>query len=125
MRHVEKALSAEQDLPFLKKNFLKMRDVEFIFFGIKVLTVLQNMALTMSFPLLLISLAIVLYLSSLFSRWKSPLSRVPGPEMASWSRLWLIKSLFSGIGDYYLVRLNNKHGMFGPIERFIYRVCLI
>lgn len=56
---------------------------------------------------------LTLWLSLLF-KWNFPLSEVPGPNAAAWTRLWLIKTLYSGRWAEELV---NLHKQYGPIVR--------
>ncbi|KAF2115745.1 cytochrome P450 [Lophiotrema nucula] len=59
---------------------------------------------------LLASLVKMVSLISLLRRWNSPLSEIPGPRLASWTRLWWIKVLYSGQADAELVKLHKKYG---------------
>jgi len=54
-----------------------------------------------------------LKLSLLWQRALPP-SSVPGPRMAAWTRLWWIKTLYSGRSAQELVRLNREYGMMSP-----------
>lgn len=48
--------------------------------------------------------------SCIWYRYMSPISEVPGPFFASFSRIWLIKLLRRGKGARELADLHEKHG---------------
>lgn len=48
--------------------------------------------------------------TSLLVKWNFPLSEIPGPKLARWTRLWLIETLYSGKWAEELVNLHQKHG---------------
>ncbi|KAF2444589.1 putative P450 monooxygenase [Karstenula rhodostoma CBS 690.94] len=54
------------------------------------------------------------FFTTLLIKWKFPLTRVPGPTFARWSRFWLVKALFAGRFADELVDLHKKYG---PIVR--------
>lgn len=57
------------------------------------------------------SLFIVWFLGScIWYRYLSPISDIPGPFLASFSRLWLIQSLLRGKSATELSELHEKHG---------------
>lgn len=60
--------------------------------------------------MLLISLRKMLSTLSLLKYWAFPLSQVPGPWFATWSRLWLWRTLSSGKAEQLFVRLSKKYG---------------
>lgn len=49
-------------------------------------------------------------LMPLLRRWNFPLSEIPGPRIASWTRLWWLKIVYSKKADTELVRLHKKYG---------------
>ncbi|KAF2875746.1 cytochrome P450 oxidoreductase [Massariosphaeria phaeospora] len=59
--------------------------------------------------ILLVMLKVAL-LIPLFAKWRFPLSHVPGPWLARWSRLWLVRSLVSGKAAHEFVRLDLQYG---------------
>lgn len=71
-------------------------------------------ALSFSIPDVLYSLAglgFAWYLGScIWYHYMSPISDIPGPFLASFSRLWLIRTLRNGRGASELVELHEKHG---------------
>lgn len=48
--------------------------------------------------------------SCIWYRYLSPISNIPGPFLASFSRLWLIKTLLKGKGASELADLHEKYG---------------
>lgn len=76
----------------------------------------ENVTNDFGFPLTAIlfslsSLLLAWFLGScIWYRYLSPLSHVPGPVLASFSRLWLIKFCIRGKGGFELVKLHEKHG---------------
>lgn len=48
--------------------------------------------------------------SCIWYRYLSPISDIPGPFLASFSRLWLIKVLIRGRGAIELADLHETHG---------------
>lgn len=48
--------------------------------------------------------------SCIWYRYLSPISDIPGPFLASFSRLWLIKCLLRGKGAIELASLHEKYG---------------
>lgn len=50
--------------------------------------------------------------SCLWYRYMSPISDVPGPFLASFSRLWLIQTLRRGRGARELAELHEKYGRY-------------
>lgn len=73
-----------------------------------------NDALSFSVPKILPSLAgliIAWFLAScIWYRYASPISDIPGPFLASFSRLWLIQMLRRGKGARELADLHAKYG---------------
>ncbi|KAF2793665.1 cytochrome P450 [Melanomma pulvis-pyrius CBS 109.77] len=55
------------------------------------------------------------FIASLLVKWSFPLSQIPGPKPAGWTRLWLIKTLYSGKWAEELVNLHRQY--VGPIVR--------
>ncbi|KAF2828616.1 cytochrome P450 [Ophiobolus disseminans] len=47
-------------------------------------------------------------------KWKYPLSTIPGPRMAAWTRLWWSKTMYFGRSAEVLIRLNREYG---PVVR--------
>lgn len=61
----------------------------------------------------IISLAFAWLLGSyIWYRYLSPISDIPGPFLASFSRLWLIKSILRGRSARELSELHEKHGQY-------------
>ncbi|KAF2635619.1 cytochrome P450 [Massarina eburnea CBS 473.64] len=71
-------------------------------------------SLVLLFACVVIKLAFV---TPLVGKWNFPLSQIPGPTLAGWTRLWLIKTLYSGKWAEELVNLHRKYGKFRPIVR--------
>lgn len=46
----------------------------------------------------------------IYCRWLHPYSKYPGPFLASFSRLWIIKELYSGHLEVTLKKWHAKHG---------------
>lgn len=56
-------------------------------------------------------LTISLLTLSIYRRYFSPISHVPGPFVASFTRLWHIDRILKGDQNLELIRLHDKHGM--------------
>lgn len=71
-------------------------------------------ALSLSDPRILSSFVGLIFAwvlgSCLWYRYMSPISDIPGPFLASFSRLWLIQLLRRGEGARELADLHEKHG---------------
>lgn len=61
-----------------------------------------------------LALPIFLVIRALYRRYASPLRRFPGPVLASFSRLWKVRSTASGQTQYDFIKLHEKYG---PIVR--------
>jgi hypothetical protein len=60
----------------------------------------------------------ILFVTSIFlvflrRRYFSPVSHIPGPFLASVSRLWHLKQIYGGKQNLRLLEQHEKHGMFG------------
>jgi hypothetical protein len=76
------------------------------------MTTIATLLTLLPLPLLLfitICAKVVLW-SPLLVKWNFPLSEIPGPTLAGWTRLWLIKSLYSGQWADELVKLHHEYG---------------
>lgn len=54
-----------------------------------------------------------LFLLSIKRRYFSPISHIPGPALASFSRLWHLRQVFSGKQNLRLMEQHEKHGKHG------------
>lgn len=74
----------------------------------------RSEALSLSFPRILSSFASLFFAwflgSCIWYRYMSPISNIPGPFLASFSRLWLIQTLRRGKAANELTDLHEKHG---------------
>ncbi|KAI3390560.1 hypothetical protein diail_9200, partial [Diaporthe ilicicola] len=61
--------------------------------------------------------------SCIWYRYFSPISDIPGPILASFSRLWLIRTLRRGKGAIELADLHEKYGPFVRISPWEVSVC--
>ena len=57
-------------------------------------------------------LTIVLLLIAVRRRYLSPLSQIPGPFLASFSRLWHLRQILNGDQNLALIRAHDKYGHF-------------
>lgn len=57
-------------------------------------------------------LTIVLLLMAVRRRYLSPLSQIPGPFLASFSRLWHLRQILNGDQNLALIRAHDKYGHF-------------
>lgn len=81
-------------------------------------TILTNIGISEALPFSLsrilssfASLFFAWYLGScIWYRYMSPISNIPGPFLASFSRLWLIQTLRRGKAASELADLHEKHG---------------
>lgn len=48
----------------------------------------------------------------IWRRYLSPISDIPGPFAASFTRLWHIHRILKGDQNLELIRLHNQHGMY-------------
>lgn len=60
--------------------------------------------------LIFIILFKLVLLIPLLVKWNSPFSEIPGPLVASWTRLWLVQSLVLGKAPADFVKLSQQHG---------------
>lgn len=51
-------------------------------------------------------------------RYFSPLGDIPGPFIASFTRLWHIKAILAGDQNLELIRRHDKHGLSFPTSHF-------
>ncbi|KAF2179608.1 cytochrome P450 [Zopfia rhizophila CBS 207.26] len=68
------------------------------------------------FYLLVVSLKLLL-LAKLLYRWNFPLSQIPGPKAAIWTRFWWIKLISRSKTDKEMVRLYKEYGRCSPVVR--------
>ena len=61
------------------------------------------------FYILCLASKLVFWVGSAYSQ-KFPLSRIPGPTWAAYTRLWLIKTLASGKSAQRFIDVNNEYG---------------
>ena len=61
-----------------------------------------------------LSLPLLLVTRALYKRYASPLRKYPGPLLASFSRLWKVRSTASGQTQYDHIRIHEKYG---PVVR--------
>lgn len=74
--------------------------------GLKELTGLDGLQLAGLLAVAVLSLCV-------WRRYFSPISDIPGPFSASFTRLWHIRRILKGDQNLELIRLHNEHGMFG------------
>ncbi|KAK4207723.1 benzoate 4-monooxygenase cytochrome P450 [Rhypophila decipiens] len=55
-------------------------------------------------------IAIAIFTLCIYRRYLSPISHVPGPFVASFTRLWHIHRILKGDQNLELIRLHDKHG---------------
>lgn len=66
--------------------------------------------INLSSSALYIGLALVGVLA--WRRYLSPIRHIPGPFVASFTRLWHIRQIFAGDQNLNLIKLHDKHGNF-------------
>lgn len=59
-------------------------------------------------------LVTALFLLAIKRRYFSPISHIPGPAVASFSRLWHLRQVFSGKQNLRLIAQHDKHGKCRP-----------
>jgi hypothetical protein len=78
------------------------------------MAILDSLSLKQIFQIaLLIPLGYVV-LGAVYRRYFHPLSKYPGPFMASITRWWMVKEIFSGKHEEHIRKLHKKYG---PIVR--------
>jgi hypothetical protein len=65
--------------------------------------------LTSTNPIALVTASLTVLL--LWRRYQSPLADIPGPFLASFTRLWHIIRIFAGDINVRSIREHEKHGM--------------
>lgn len=65
----------------------------------------------LNWPTLAGLLAVLLLTLGVWRRYFSPISDIPGPFAASFTRLWHIQRMLKGDQNLELIRLHDKHGM--------------
>ncbi|KAI1079336.1 cytochrome P450 [Whalleya microplaca] len=65
-----------------------------------------------SWPLIATQISLLLISLILWRRYCSPLSNIPGPVLASFTRLWHFHRIFVGDQNLQLIRLHDEHGHF-------------
>lgn len=63
-----------------------------------------------SWPSIVIELSLAVISVLVYRRYLSPLSRIPGPFFASFSRFWHIRQILAGDQNTTLTRLHDQHG---------------
>jgi hypothetical protein len=89
------------------------------FIVLSIVTALENameilaaLALFVLTPVYLLAVGIKLWgFSVILYRWNFPLSRVPGPKLASWTRFWWLKLVSRSQLDQDMVFLHREYGM--------------
>lgn len=61
-------------------------------------------------------LAAVVFLVSVRRRYLSPISQIPGPFLASFSRLWHLGQIWSGKQNLKLIEQHDRYGEFSFAE---------
>lgn len=56
------------------------------------------------------SFFLLLALSYVYNRYRPGLSRIPGPSLAKWTRLWRLHDVYKGQSHQTAIRLHKKHG---------------
>ncbi|KAH9995211.1 cytochrome P450 [Xylariaceae sp. FL0662B] len=65
-----------------------------------------------SWPLVAAQVCLVVVSVILWRRYMSPLSNIPGPALASFSRLWHLRHIYIGDQNLQLIRLHDEYGHF-------------
>lgn len=78
--------------------------------------------------LLLVAVVVLTATWCLFTRYKSPLSRYPGPVVASCSRLWKVWVTYGGHSEHEHIDVHRRHGAWFfcacvPLTS-LYKLCL-
>jgi hypothetical protein len=74
--------------------------------------ILAALALLIFAPVYLLAVGIKLWgFAAILYRWNVPLSRVPGPKLASWTRFWWLKLVSRSQLDRDMVSLHREYGM--------------
>lgn len=77
-------------------------------------------SLAKSLSLQVFGLVVVgLFTLCVYRRYFSPISDIPGPFAASFTRLWHIKRILNGKQNLDLISLHDKHGMSRKGEAFL------
>lgn len=66
--------------------------------------------LLLSWPAVAVQLLVATFSILAWRLYLSPLANIPGPFLASFSRLWHIRHILLGDQNLQLVRLHEKHG---------------
>lgn len=53
---------------------------------------------------------LLLALSYVYNRYRPGLSRIPGPSLAKWTKLWRLYDVYKGQSHQTAIRLHKKHG---------------
>ena len=88
------------------------------------MAILSNSGTVVDFPLYIIfyTLAAGLkigLLAPLIFKWHFPLSEVPGPKLAAWTRFWWIKTLYDRRIAEKMVRPDKEYGMSDLVVQFM------
>jgi hypothetical protein len=74
--------------------------------------ILAALALFVFTPVYLLAVGIKLWgFSVILYRWNFPLSRVPGPKLASWTRFWWLKLVSRSKLEQEMTSLHREYGM--------------
>ncbi|KAK8014602.1 hypothetical protein PG990_007898 [Apiospora arundinis] len=72
----------------------------------------HNMTWTFVFAHFGLLFAAILFVVSVQRRYLSPISHIPGPLLASFSRLWHLRQIWSGKQNLKLIEQHDRHGHF-------------
>ncbi|KAF4453905.1 hypothetical protein F53441_3430 [Fusarium austroafricanum] len=53
---------------------------------------------------------VLLVLSYVYNRYRPGLSRIPGPSLAKWTKLWRLYDVYNGQSHWTAIRLHKKYG---------------
>lgn len=65
----------------------------------------------LTWPLIALQICLAVFSLIIWRRYLSPISDIPGPYLASFTRLWHIIRIFVGDQNLRLIELHDKHGM--------------
>lgn len=71
-------------------------------------SIIENLTQTWNHTTLLLLTGFILYL--IHVRYNSPLSDIPGPFLASLTRLWKVKTILTARQELVFLDLHKKHG---------------
>jgi hypothetical protein len=83
------------------------------------MNIVAMIALLILAPAYLLAVGLKLWaFSEILYKWNFPLSRIPGPKLASWTRLWWLRLVSRSQLDRDMIRLHREYGM--QIDREIH-----